>query len=140
MGAHVSVPLYQRTARQRYALEGARCTKCESVLFPPRAVCSTCGKGDFTPFQLSGQGEVYSYTVIAAGGAPPEFMRQVEAAGEYAVAVIALKEGPRIVAQLVDVDLQAVAVGMPVEAVFRRIYDEEGVNRYGFKFRPVPPQ
>lgn len=49
-----------------------------------------------------------------------------------------LEEGPRIVAQLVDCNLEMLKIGVPVELVFRKIYEDEGVVRYGFKFRCIP--
>lgn len=56
--------------------------------------------------------------------------------GQYAVAIIRLAEGPQVVAQLVDIDPQQVTIGMKVHRVLRRIYTQEGVVRYGYKFAP----
>lgn len=90
----------------------------------------------FSPVRMSGRGELYSYTVIAGGGAPPEFSGQARAKGRYVVGLVQLAEGPRVIAQVVDVEPDEVHVGMPLRVVLRRIYEEEGVVRYGFKFRP----
>ena len=137
MGAHISIPTYQRTTGQRLAFEGERCTECGAVNFPPKAVCAECRIGDeFETVALSGDGEVYSYTVLSPGGAPPEFADQAQVEGEYAVAIVELDEGPRITAQLTGVDPRDVAIGMAVTGRIRRIYEEEGVVRYGFKFEP----
>lgn len=138
MGAHISVPMYRRTVPQRYRLVGQRCLKCGGVNFPPKAVCGHCLAGaEFQDIQLSGKGTVYSHTVIAGGGAPPEFSEEARCRGSYPVALVKLEEGPRIIAQLVNSPEGGVSTGMKVEAVFRRIYQEEGVIRYGFKFRPA---
>ncbi len=138
MGAHISIPMYRRTVPQRYRLAGQRCTACGRVNFPPKAVCRYCRTGTgFDSVRLSGRGTVYSYTVIAGGGAPPEFSEEARCKGSYPVVLVELEEGPRIIAQLVDPPEEGITVGMKVEAVFRRIYEEEGVIRYGFKFRPV---
>lgn len=51
--------------------------------------------------------------------------------------LVDLEEGLQIIAQLVNPPEEGIRIGMKVEAVFRRIYEEEGVVRYGFKFRPV---
>lgn len=138
MGAHISIPMYQRAVPQRYRLAGQKCKNCGKVNFPPKAVCKYCQSGaEFENIQLSGRGTVYSYTVIAGGGAPPEFSEEARCKGSYPVAVVELEEGPRIIAQLINPPEEGITVGMKVEAVFRRIYQEEGVVRYGFKFRPV---
>jgi len=53
------------------------------------------------------------------------------------VAIVELEEGPRIIAQLDNPLNKQLAIGMPVQFVFRQIYEEEGVIRYGFKFRVI---
>ena len=80
---------------------------------------------------------MYAYTIIGKGAAPSEFLEQQLAVGEYATAVVALDDGPRVAAMLADVDPRDVRVGMPVQMVFRRIYAQEGATRYGFKFAPA---
>lgn len=89
--------------------------------------------------RLSGRGEVYTYTIIGRGGAPAEFAEQQNMTGAYAVAIVALEEGPRVVAQLTDCELGDVRIGMKVECVIRRIYEQEDIIRYGYKFRPLEP-
>ncbi|NHM26382.1 Zn-ribbon domain-containing OB-fold protein [Desulfofundulus sp. TPOSR] len=137
MGAHISIPMYQRAVKQRYRLVGLKCLKCGKINFPPKAGCKYCGNFDqFEEAQLSGKGKVYSYTIIAGAGAPPEFSEEAAYRRFYPVVLVELDEGPRIVAQLVDVEKDQVEIGMPVELVIRRIYTEEDVIRYGYKFRP----
>jgi uncharacterized OB-fold protein len=137
MGAHVSVPMYERSIGQRLAFEGERCTDCGRIAFPPKGACPDCGIDAFETVELSGEGTVYSYTVLSPGGAPPEFAEQARAEGRYVVAIVELDEGPRITAQLADVDPDEVSVGTAVSGRIRRIYEEEGVVRYGFKFVPA---
>ena len=137
MGAHVSIPMYQRTTDQRLGFEGEQCTACGTINFPPKAVCIGCRTNDeFESVTLSGTGAVYSYTVISPGGVPPEFADRARFDGEYVVAIIALEEGPRITAELTDVTPETVEIGMAVTGRIRRIYEEEGIVRYGFKFAP----
>lgn len=67
--------------------------------------------------RASGRGVVASWTVfhrrLVPGFEPP-----------YNVAWVQLEEGPRLVANLVDVPLEEIRTGMPVEAVFQRLTDE----------------
>lgn len=128
MGAHLPVPMYRRTLPQRLWLEGRRCTACAGLHFPPLARCPACGGEDLTPHRLSGRGHIFAVTRIEKAGAPPEF-----ATGGYWVAIVQLEEGLRITAQLADV-AEPPQIGQPVRAVVRRLYAEEGVVRYGFKF------
>jgi len=97
-----------------------------------------CGKkAEYEPTPLKGRGKIYSYTIISAGGAPPEFSEQERLAGSFGVAIVELEEGPRVIAQMTDCKPGELSVGTNVEAVFRRIYEDDGVIRYGIKFRPL---
>lgn len=84
-------------------------------------------------FAFSGRGEVYSFTIIY--DAPRGFTQFAP----YPIALIRLKEGNMITAQLTDVDLDAIYIGMPVEMVTRKLSEdgERGLINYGYKFRPL---
>ena len=136
--AHVSVPMYWRTIPQRYKMVGQKCKKCGHINFPPKGVCKYCSaSSDFEEVKLSGLGKVHTFVLISAGGAPPEFAEQEKAGGQYPVAIVELEEGPKVIGQIADADPKAVTIGMPVKTELRRIYSEEGVIRYGFKFVPA---
>jgi uncharacterized protein len=130
----MEIPRHWRLKQQRYALVGEVCPHCEVKIFPPRDVCPECGGEAKTEFAFSGQGEVYSYTIMK--DAPAGF----EANSPYTVALVKLKEGPVVTAQLTDMGDQQVEIGLPVEMVTRKIRqdgDERGVIVYGYKFRPI---
>lgn len=133
-GAYVSPPAYRSEAKARYRLVGERCTKCGHLHFPPRETCLGCGGHVWVDVPLKRTGAVYAYTIIGKGAAPSEFLEQQLAVGDYATAIVALDDGPRVAAMLTDVDPASVRIGMPVRMVFRRLYTQEGVARYGFKF------
>jgi len=136
--AYVSIRAYWKTIPQRYSLIGLRCKNCGYINFPAREICAKCGKkSEFEPIRLSGKGKIYSYTIIAAGSTPPEFLLQEKYVGSYPVAVVELVEGPKIVAQLTDCKVEELKIGLEVEAVFRKIYEDNQVIRYGIKFRPI---
>ena len=130
----MEIPRHWRLKKQRYALVGEVCPHCEAKIFPPRDVCPHCSGEAKTPYQFSGQGEVYSYTVM--NDAPAGFEENVP----YTVAVVKLAEGPMVTAQLTDLGEEPVKIGMPVEMVTRRIRsdgNDRGMIVYGYKFRPV---
>ncbi|MFX1449689.1 MAG: Zn-ribbon domain-containing OB-fold protein [Promethearchaeota archaeon] len=135
--AHVSVPKYWKTLPQKYRLVAGKC-KCGHLNFPPRIICKKCGKSDSQEeVELKGHGKVYSFTIIGRGAAPPEFAKMQKKCGPYAIAVVELDEGQKINVQLTDCDPFEVKIGMPVTPVFRQIYEQESVIRYGLKFRPA---
>lgn len=128
----MEVPRQWRTQAARYALEGVVCQSCGEISFPPRDVCSRCGSDRVEPRRLSGRGEIYSYSTVHQG--PNGFAEYAP----YLVALVRLAEGPLVAAQLTDVDLDAVSIGMPVEMVTRRLREDgpNGIVVYGYKFRP----
>jgi hypothetical protein len=83
--------------------------------------------------QLSGEGEIITYTIIHA--APESFEEQVP----YPVAVVKLEEGPQITAQIVDCNIGDIKIGMRVESTFRKIQKDgsTGAIYYGYKFKPA---
>jgi uncharacterized OB-fold protein len=111
---------------------------CGTVYFPPRAVCPECTSHrqsieKMVPYQLSGEGEVVSYTIVhdAAEG----FEMQVP----YALGLVKTPEGPTLTGQIVDIEPEAVAIGLKVRATFRKLREEgaSGVIHYGYKFTPL---
>jgi uncharacterized protein len=136
--AYVSIPTYSRSIPQRYALIAAKCKSCGTINLPLGANCLKCGKIlEHESQKLSGRGKIYCFTTISRGGSPPEFSAQQNLVGSYPVAVVELDEGPRIVAQMTDCRAEGLRIGLEVESAFRRIYDDDGMIRYGIKFRPV---
>jgi hypothetical protein len=133
----MSVARFWRETIRRYNLGGCKCTDCNIVYFPPRTVCPHCSMhrrsiGRMEPFQLSGHGEIFSFTVVHE--APEGFEMQVP----YVLALVKMSEGPLITGQVVNVVPKDVEMGMKVKAVFRKLKEEgpEGVIHYGYKFAP----
>ena len=137
----MSIARFWRETPRRYNLGGSKCTICGTAYFPPRAVCPSCAKhrqslGKLVPFQLSGDGEVVTYSIVhdAAEG----FEMQVP----YVLAIVRTTEGPQLTGQVVDVDPKEVKVGLKVRATFRKLREEgkAGVIHYGYKFVPAEEQ
>jgi hydroxymethylglutaryl-CoA synthase len=141
-GAYVSVPSWKRTIPSRHRLVAGRCPDCGAVNFPPEGACRDCGAlAEYERVELSRSGTVEAATVIAQGGAPPEFAEQVSRSGAYGSAIVEF-DGPdgesvSVPVQVVLSDDESVEAGDGVRAVFRRIYTQEDVPRYGLKVVPV---
>jgi uncharacterized protein len=134
----MSIARFWRETPRRYNLGGSKCTLCGTVYFPPRMVCPSCphhrqSLERMVPFQLSGDGEVFSFTVVheAAEG----FELQVP----YVLALVKTVEGPVLTGQVVDIDPPKVEIGLKVGATFRKLREEgkAGVIHYGYKFTPL---
>ena len=90
-----------------------RCTDCGRTFWHPRPRCPHCGSERVDWIRASGRGTVHTYTVVRQSG-DPYFKTKVP----YVVAMIDLDEGVRIMTNIVDTPLAALAVGMRVEVVF----------------------
>jgi uncharacterized OB-fold protein len=101
----------------RHELLIQRCTACDTLRFPWLPGCGTCGSPDWDTVGACGEGTVYSYVVMHH---PPFPAFEPP----YAVGLIELAEGVRIVSNVVGVPYGKVRIGMPVRLEFRR-YDDE---------------
>ena len=84
-----------------------RCKACQQAIFYPRELCPHCGSDQLAWEQASGQGTVYSTTVIR---------RKADAGGDYNVALVDLAEGPRMMSRVEGMAPADVKIGMAVKA------------------------
>ncbi|MDF3290843.1 Zn-ribbon domain-containing OB-fold protein [Streptomyces silvisoli] len=94
-----------------------RCTQCATPRFPWLPGCDRCGGQEWDTVRASGSGTVYSYVVMHhppfPAFDPP-----------YAVVLVELAEGVRMVANVTGVPCDKVCIGMPVELEFADIDSE----------------
>ena len=91
-----------------------QCDGCARHVFYPRVLCPHCGSIRLSWKAASGAGTVYAVSVVM--GKPGTHT-------DYAVVLIDLAEGTRMMSHVVDFDPHAVKIGMPVTA---RIIEKEG--------------
>ena len=119
----------------RYNLKGTKCQNCGKIMFPRRDFCPVCRRqsvGKVVEYNVCRAGEVYSFTVIHDS---PDCNNRLK---PYAVAMVKTDDGVMITAQLVDVDIDKIDIGMRVRAVLRKLDSDgaSGVIHYGYKFVP----
>lgn len=117
------------------ALEGRlllqRCPR-DGVFYYPRSHCPHCWRDDWAWTELSGRGEVHTFTIDRVGH-DPALAQDVP----FVIALVTLEEGPRVVANVVGCAPEEVSVGMPVEAVFERYEPAAGGDPVALlRFRP----
>jgi hypothetical protein len=129
----MSAPAYVREIPQHHRLEAGRCKHCGKIYFPQRLVCHDCRAREFETVQLSRQGKVITFTVIHI--APSQFADQAP----YALGIIEVDPGVRLMTQIVDCDLNKIEIGMPVKLEFREVIQdgEAGIIAYGYKAVPA---
>jgi len=90
-----------------------KCTACGRTFWHPRPRCPHCGSERVEWIRASGKGTVHTFTVVRQSG-DPYFKTKVP----YAVAMIDVDEGVRIMTNIVDTPLDTLAIGMRVEVLF----------------------
>jgi len=116
---------WSATAEGRLLLK--RCDACGTVIWYPRGICPDCHSTETSWFEASGQGEIYSWTVSRRGDGP------WKEAAPYVIAYVQLDEGPRVMTNIVDADIEALAIGQRVTAV----WDDTGQGNALLRFRPL---
>jgi len=104
---------------QQRELRVQRCRACGALRFPARALCSHCLATDAEWVAVSGRGEVYSFNVMHQVY-HPGFAAEVP----YAVVLVQLDEGPRLISNLVGLAADAIRIDMPVRVVFEDVTPE----------------
>ena len=83
------------------------CTACSRAHWYPRAICPFCAGDQVEWRAASGQGTIYSFSV----------MRRVKE--PYVIAHVTLAEGPTMLTNIVDCDFDRVRIGQKVTVVFQ---------------------
>jgi uncharacterized protein len=85
-----------------------RCRACNQPHFYPRTICPFCFSDDTEWQETSGRGTVYSCAM----------QRRVEV--PYCIAYVTLEEGPTVLGNVVDCDIDKVRIGDAVKLVFHK--------------------
>jgi uncharacterized OB-fold protein len=84
-----------------------KCDACDAVHYYPRAFCPVCFSDKIGLQQVSGNGTIYTYSVMRRAPIP------------YAIAYVTLAEGPTMMTNIVDCDLDKIRIGQAVKLVFK---------------------
>jgi hypothetical protein len=93
-----------------------QCRSCGHVQFPPRRICVSCRGDDIEWRRASGEGRIHSFTIVHR--APTDAFR---AKVPYAIALVDMAEGFRMMMNVETDDLSALAIGAPIKVVFEPI-------------------
>jgi uncharacterized protein len=90
-----------------------RCNACGRFWFPPSQRCAHCLSTDFDWQEASGRGRIYSFVVFHRVYHPA-----FESDVPYAVAIVELDEGPRLLANIVGTPPDDVRCDAHVRVIF----------------------
>ena len=113
----LTAPFWEAAARGKLVVQC--CLDCGQWRHYPRPMCPRCQSTSVEWCEVSGQGEVYSFT-IAHQAFHPFWAERVP----YVVATIELAEGVRMVSELPNVSPEEIRVGLRVEVGFERVAED----------------
>ncbi len=88
------------------------CNDCQQYHHYPRPMCPFCYSTNTAWKQAKGTGVIYSFSISRASGPIP-----------YAIAYVTLDEGPTIMTNIVETDLDTIQCGQKVTVVFKPTED-----------------
>jgi uncharacterized OB-fold protein len=100
-----SKPFFDAARQRRFLLPV--CTACSRAHWYPRAICPFCASDKLDWREASGNGTIYTFSV----------MRRVKE--PYIIAHVTLAEGPTMLTNIVACDAADVRIGQPVTVVFQ---------------------
>ncbi|NRA97828.1 MAG: OB-fold domain-containing protein [Planctomycetes bacterium] len=110
-------PFWEAAAREELALP--RCDACGRLNWYPPERCRACDKDALTWTPVSGRGTLFSWSVVERA-----WVKAFASHAPYAPGLVALDEDPsiRLVTRIVDCELAALRMEMPMRAVFRPLH------------------
>jgi len=101
-----------------------QCDCCDEYHYYPREHCPSC-KSDKTTWKVAkGTGSIYTYSVMRKGV-------------PYAIAFVTLDEGPRMMTNIVDCNLDKVHIDQRVKVVFKQSGDQDNPGPFVPCFTPI---
>ncbi len=134
MSAHAACkPLPAADADTAQLWEGLRqgklllqhCDDCKHVQYYQQSLCRRCGSENLVHRPASGHGKVHSFSVVHRAPGPA-FKADVP----YAVLLVELREGPRMISTFVGGDPAEVTFDMDVMLVCEQVSDEITLPRF----------
>ncbi|HJM76251.1 MAG TPA: Zn-ribbon domain-containing OB-fold protein [Dehalococcoidia bacterium] len=132
--ADYNKPLPQATPQTQEFWDGLKrgelriqqCQDCNEHYFYPRSFCPHCHSRNVEWTTASGKGTVETFVINHQA-----FVAFAEST-PYVIAVISLEEGPRMMTNLVnvEVDPEHISVDMPVEIVYDAVTDEVTLPKF----------
>ncbi len=118
---------------------GSKCKSCGHYFFPKAKSCRNpyCKKKDpMGDALISRKGKLFSYTVNHYPPPPP--YHALDPFAPFGVACIEMPEGIKVCGQVSkSANLDSLKIGMEMELIIDKLWEEEGKEMIGYKFRPA---
>lgn len=113
---------------RKHELRFQKCLDCGHVRWPPSIICSQCHSSNTEWIISNGKGKIYTYVIFHQ-----VFHKGFADDVPYVTASIELEEGPRLLSNIVEYDVNEINCETPVEVVWEEITEEFTIP----KFRPL---
>ena len=114
---NVTAPYW--SAAREHRLVMPHCQDCGKHHFYPHTLCPYCASPHIEWTQVSGNGSLYSYTVVNRAPSPA-FAPDLP----YVVAIVELDEGPHLMSNLVGCAPAQAKIGMRLKVAFRKVAED----------------
>jgi uncharacterized OB-fold protein len=95
------------------------CKASGQAHYDPRAHCPFCFSADTEWRETKGEGAIYTLSIMRRGSKAP-----------YAVAYVTLDEGPAVLTNIIDCDLDTLEIGQRVKVRFQAVEDGRHVPMF----------
>ena len=121
------------STKEKQQLIGSECPSCGEIFFPKRtkSYCIHCGKEGLKDKKLSRQGKIHTFTVVMQQPGGGYYHGPVP----YAIGLVELPEGVYVETLLKTDKLDDLNVGMKVELVIEKIWEDDSIELIGYKFQ-----
>jgi len=119
-------------------LLGSKCATCGTPYFPKTPVCRNpqCTASKIEDAELGPRGKLWS--VAVQHYAPPAPVKYDEPFTPYAIGLVDLPEGLRLLSRLSTTSLESLRIDSEVELVLEKLCtDKDGNDVITWKFRPL---
>ena len=87
-----TAPFWEAAEQGKFLIK--RCTACGEAHYFPRSICPFCFSDKTVWEESAGEGEIYTFSLM-----------RKSATGPYAIGYVTLKEGPSLLTNFVDCDM-----------------------------------
>jgi benzoylsuccinyl-CoA thiolase BbsA subunit len=106
-----------------------KCKSCNHKLPPLTITCQYCFSNDLEPIPLSRRGKLFAFTT--------NFMNSAHFQAPYSTGYIEFPEGFKLFSPLKKEEGKPFKIGMEMEMVIEKLWNEGEDEVIGYKFRPV---
>ena len=115
-------PFWDATLQSKLLIK--HCDDCSEYYWYPRTICPFCGSFNTSWYEASGKGTIYTFSITRRG------QGLYKDTTPFVLSYVQLEEGPRLMTNIVDCDVDALQVGDAVSVVFHDTGEGSALPRF----------